>query len=678
VPEQGEGAVCVDAAGAAQHAWAQAAQRIIYVSPTGTGDGASPEAPASLAGALSDEAAEATAVILAPGTYDGNLAIGGRGPISVIGPCARNATLTASAGSVLTVVGATAFNLYGVSLRGAAFDDAVGLLPALAITGVDTLAIEQTRFHAPGGEAIALSASGATEARLRGLTFEGVAGAAIRSADALGTWTVDCSVFAGPIGGDGFVSMGGDAQTTLARNRFEQIAGSAILGRGPLGTWTVDCSVFAGPIGEDGVAITGGAGGATMHLTELEFERISGDAIAAQGALGTWTVDCSVFRGPIGGAAMRFFGQSGAVTLYNNQVTGAATGIAINGGSATWTLTDNSIQGSAEGGPSPGMSLTDLSSEAAVTISGMTIDQAIGAGMEILRSAAELEASGSTFSGTYDDRGGEPTLNSGVGIAVVDSTGVTLIGLTVQNNATAGVLFDLGGWGRISGRQDLTGNADNRVRGTAEISGQTDGEIGSDIVIQNIPEGSSPRIEANPSTEVDNRPAERALPVERAQPLPPRCGDGVRDAGEDCDDGNTANDDGCSAACHVESGFRRIAMGPRFGCALSVAGGLYCFGRNDSNVVSPEPIPFAREPQPRGNIERLRQVSAGNAHACALDEAGRMSCWGQHGSDGRLGHGVGNDLPNLVPARVELVGGANLTGGRGGAAATAMRVWELR
>jgi virginiamycin B lyase len=34
----------------------------------------------------------------------------------------------------------------------------------------------------------------------------------------------------------------------------------------------------------------------------------------------------------------------------------------------------------------------------------------------------------------------------------------------------------------------------------------------------------------------------------------PTCGDGVRDAGEDCDDGNTVSCDGCSTSCTVETG----------------------------------------------------------------------------------------------------------------------------
>src|SRR5262249_3660009 len=35
----------------------------------------------------------------------------------------------------------------------------------------------------------------------------------------------------------------------------------------------------------------------------------------------------------------------------------------------------------------------------------------------------------------------------------------------------------------------------------------------------------------------------------------PRCGDAMLTLGEFCDDGNTDDNDGCSADCHVEAGF---------------------------------------------------------------------------------------------------------------------------
>jgi cysteine-rich repeat protein len=40
--------------------------------------------------------------------------------------------------------------------------------------------------------------------------------------------------------------------------------------------------------------------------------------------------------------------------------------------------------------------------------------------------------------------------------------------------------------------------------------------------------------------------------TEPPPPPPPACGDGTVDAGEQCDDGNTANGDGCSSTCQTE------------------------------------------------------------------------------------------------------------------------------
>jgi len=50
---------------------------------------------------------------------------------------------------------------------------------------------------------------------------------------------------------------------------------------------------------------------------------------------------------------------------------------------------------------------------------------------------------------------------------------------------------------------------------------------------------------------------------------PAGCGNGVRDSGEDCDDGNLRNDDGCSRLCRMECTLR-----PRHGCiAPAISGG---------------------------------------------------------------------------------------------------------
>jgi len=56
----------------------------------------------------------------------------------------------------------------------------------------------------------------------------------------------------------------------------------------------------------------------------------------------------------------------------------------------------------------------------------------------------------------------------------------------------------------------------------------------------------------------------------------PVCGDGVRDAGEQCDDGNTLNLDGCDSACQFEEVQRVISLQQQFGadafCPVNVLG----------------------------------------------------------------------------------------------------------
>ena len=126
----------------------------------------------------------------------------------------------------------------------------------------------------------------------------------------------------------------------------------------------------------------------------------------------------------------------------------------------------------------------------------------------------------------------------------------------------------------------------------------------------------------------------------------PVCGDGRRIAPEDCDDGNTAGGDGCSAACSVEPGWgcaggsrgrdvcRRDTgpTGPVAGCVAGAGGGRVClaaaacgvtrWGTNfslageDLVVCLPEPLHHA--------VWGCVSARAGGAGACkrALDAVG--------------------------------------------------------
>lgn len=61
--------------------------------------------------------------------------------------------------------------------------------------------------------------------------------------------------------------------------------------------------------------------------------------------------------------------------------------------------------------------------------------------------------------------------------------------------------------------------------------------------------------------------------------------------------------------------FTEVVMGREHVCALTEAGSLECWGRNDDGLAQSRPGPFA-------------QVAASQSEYCALDPAGRASCWG--------------------------------------------------
>ena len=55
--------------------------------------------------------------------------------------------------------------------------------------------------------------------------------------------------------------------------------------------------------------------------------------------------------------------------------------------------------------------------------------------------------------------------------------------------------------------------------------------------------------------------------------IPPRCGNGIVEAGEACDDGNVASGDGCDSLCRLEGPLAQLAAkergdGPKAACAV--------------------------------------------------------------------------------------------------------------
>ena len=143
----------------------------------------------------------------------------------------------------------------------------------------------------------------------------------------------------------------------------------------------------------------------------------------------------------------------------------------------------------------------------------------------------------------------------------------------------------------------------------------------------------------------------------------PECGNGIVEPGEECDDQNTTSGDGCSSACHVETGWRcqgepadcspvcgdgrclfeageglvscpedcrvvAITAGDLHTCALIVDGSAWCWGRNVDGQLGDDSTTDRKTPVPVSAIENVEDVSAGSDHTCALVVDGSAWCWG--------------------------------------------------
>ena len=102
-----------------------------------------------------------------------------------------------------------------------------------------------------------------------------------------------------------------------------------------------------------------------------------------------------------------------------------------------------------------------------------------------------------------------------------------------------------------------------------------------------------------------------------------------------------------------------LAMGDSFGCAVSPANDIYCWGLNDKGQLGRTTT--GNNAQTAGDVTGLpadfRPVSldAGADHACAVGADGSVWCWGSN-AEGQLGTGstapTGSPAPAEIPANV--------------------------
>lgn len=141
-----------------------------------------------------------------------------------------------------------------------------------------------------------------------------------------------------------------------------------------------------------------------------------------------------------------------------------------------------------------------------------------------------------------------------------------------------------------------------------------------------------------------------------------KCGDGVVQPGETCDDGNTKDGDECPGSCLIP--VVQVVAGVMHTCALRLDGVVKCWGGNiigqlglgDISDRGDEPDEINGGLLPAvdlGTGETAVAIAAGIAHTCALLQSGKVKCWGNTAGLGDSEvHGdapgeMGDNLPSV-------------------------------
>ena len=114
-------------------------------------------------------------------------------------------------------------------------------------------------------------------------------------------------------------------------------------------------------------------------------------------------------------------------------------------------------------------------------------------------------------------------------------------------------------------------------------------------------------------------------------------------------DGSTTSKSTPQPVTGLASGVAVIAAGGNHTCALTTAGAVQCWGNNPFGQLGDGSTTNTTTPQPvTGLASGVAAISAGVYHTCALTTAGAVQCWGRN-AYGQLGDGSTTDKTTPQP-----------------------------